>query len=239
MSGSGTIFFATCLVELLRPYAGLAALEHVESTQGPIAIAQSPCCGQPAFNAGHRQAAQEIAIQVLEEMRGYDQVVVPSASCAAMIKVHYPSLLAQTPFEQDAKELASSVKEWSEVCKPSLVTRDSCVALHISCSARRELPLGETPKEKLGEAGYVAKEPGDCESCCGFGGTFAVKHPEISLEMADRKLDQLLALGEDKVTSTDLGCLIHLAGRAKFRNLALEFRHIAEVICDATDQPAI
>ena len=186
----------TCLVDLFRPSIGFAAVKLLEDAGCVVAVPRAQtCCGQPAYNSGDKNDAKAIARQVIEAFAGFDYVVAPSGSCAGMVKVHYPELFAdEPPMRQKAEELAArtweltsflvdvrGVKSVTAVCAQS-------VTYHDSCSGLRELGVKAQPRQLLASVdGLTLKELPGAEICCGFGGTFAVKYPEISGKMAKRQ----------------------------------------------------
>jgi L-lactate dehydrogenase complex protein LldE len=197
------------------------------------------CCGQPAFNAGYRDEARRVALHTLGAFEGAEAVVLPSGSCTSMVRVHYPELFATDPGAlRRAEGLASRTYELSEFLVRVLgVERvgeglaGRRVAYHHGCHALRELGVREEPLALLRNSGATLVDwPADTE-CCGFGGVFAVKFPEVSAAMADRKLDSLPPC--DLLTSADPGCLLHLQGRLARRGMDIPVKHLAEVLWEA------
>lgn len=229
----------TCLVDLFRPRIGFASIALLEKTGGTVEVPETQtCCGQPAYNAGDRDAAGRIAKQVIRGFAEYDYVVVPSGSCAAMLKVHYPALLAGTKWEKKAKKLALKTYELTAFLTKmgvSLKTgkKDAgTLTYHDSCSGLRELRIKEAPRELLQKRGIKVCEGKQAETCCGFGGTFCISHDAVSTRMADDKIEDLEATGAETVVAGDLGCLLHLEGRLKRLGKTMEVRHIAEVLAE-------
>jgi L-lactate dehydrogenase complex protein LldE len=216
--------FPTCLVELVRPTLTGAVVTALERAGHQAAVARGvTCCGQPAWNAGYVEDARRVArrsAKALERTTG--PVVVPSGSCAAMMREYWPELLG-------SRTVADRVVEFSEFVAPDTAVADSDerVAYHDSCHMLRVLGIKEAPRALLG--GDVAELS---ERCCGFGGTFSVKLPEVSTAMADEKLDEVVATGCTTLVGCDLSCLMHLEGRARRRGLDLRVRHLAEVLTD-------
>ena len=240
--------FVTCLVDLLRPSVGLAAVKLLEAAGCRVEVPRlQTCCGQPAYNSGDRADTRAIAAQVIEAFRGFDYVVAPSGSCAAMIKEHYPAL-----FDDDAgvtaaaedlagrtHELVSFLVELRGLERVE-ARYDGRVAYHDSCSGLRELGIKAQPRALLASvAGLSLVEMEECEVCCGFGGTFCVKYPDISNSMVTTKAEKVEASGADTLLAGDLGCLLNMAGKLSRRGAKVRLRHVAEVLADMADRPAI
>jgi L-lactate dehydrogenase complex protein LldE len=241
-----TALFITCLVDLYRPQVGFASLQLLEHAGLPAAVPEAQtCCGQPAFNSGDRVHAQAIARQVIETFAPYQRVVVPSGSCAGMLRVHYPELLADDPdWAGRARDFAAKVEELAECLERAGINLHIAwpgkLCYHHSCAALREMEVQGQPLRLLGQVrGLEVCEPAEREACCGFGGTFSVKYPEISVRLADDKLDDVKATGAELLVAGDLGCLLHLAGRALRRGDQLRVFHLAEVLADQLDQPGL
>jgi len=240
--------FVTCLVDLVRPQVGFAAVKLLEDAGCIVEVpAAQTCCGQPAWNAGADAHTADIARQVIDAFEPYDYVVVPSGSCAGMIKNHYPEALARDPaYDKRARALAAKTYELTSflvrVCGVSQVAA-KCVAkasYHDSCSSLREMGVKSEPRLLLQSVeGFSLCELSDGQVCCGFGGLFSVKYPEISERMADDKLADAEKAGAELLVGGDLGCLLHLAGRAEREGKRLRVRHVAEVLADMSDTPAL
>ncbi len=241
--------FVTCLVDLYRPSIGFAAIKLLEDAGCEVVVPQAQtCCGQPAFNSGDRASTQEIARQVIAAFLPYDYVVAPSGSCAGMISHHYPSLFAEHDPEAraQAEALAGKTHELTSFLTDVLkVTRvaasyDGTVTYHDSCSGLRELGVKAQPRRLLESVqGLGMKEMAEPEICCGFGGTFCVKYPEISTRMVSDKVTDITATGADTLLAGDLGCLLNMAGRLKREGSAVRVRHVAEVLAGVTETPPI
>jgi L-lactate dehydrogenase complex protein LldE len=240
--------FVTCLVDLFRPSVGFAAVTLLESAGCVVGVPQAQtCCGQPAYNSGDRADARDLARQTIEAFEGYDYIVAPSGSCAGMLKKHYPELFADDPamapraeaFAGRVHELVSFLVDIRGV--DAVAARyDGRVAYHDSCSSLREMQVRAQPRRLLDSvAGLTREELTFSETCCGFGGTFCVKYPDISNKMVGDKCDDIAASGADTVLAGDLGCLFNIAGKLKRRGSTVQARHVAEVLAGMTDTPAI
>lgn len=236
--------FVTCLVDLFRPTVGFAAVKLLEDAGCRVEVPPlQTCCGQPAYNSGDRDDAKAIARQVIAAFSGFDYVVVPSGSCGGMIKVHYPALFADEPaMKAEADTLAARTFELVSFLADVLTTTriDASYAgtatYHDACSGLRELGIKEQPRHLLQKiTGLALKEMATPEVCCGFGGTFCVKYPEISDKMVSDKAADIAATGADTLLCGDLGCLLNMAGKLSRLGSPLRVRHIAEVLAGMTD----
>lgn len=236
------VFFGTCLVDMLYPRAGLAAMRLIERAGVRVRFPSGQtCCAQPAYNAGYRDQARRVARSQLDALAGDEPVVVPSASCAGMLREHYPRLFEGTPDADRARQLAGRVVELCDFLHSSAdialtdLGAPLTVALHQSCSARREMAVAPAAAALLGcLANVTVIEPERAYECCGFGGTFAVKEPEISAAMAADKAAAVAATGAPLLISQDCGCLMNLDGTARKAGLGFEVRHIAEFLWERT-----
>lgn len=227
--------FATCLADRLFADACADAVRLLRHLGAEVVVPPAQtCCGQPALNAGHVAEARRMARHTVRAFRGAEHVVLPSGSCAGMLRTHFPALLD----EQEARDLAARTWELSQFIVRVLGVTElgrglegRTVAYHHGCHALRELRVHDEPLTLLRNAGadLVAWEA--AEECCGFGGLFSVKLPVVSAGMADRKLDTLPPV--DLVTSADGACLMQLAGRAGRRDVPVTFRHLASVLWEA------
>ena len=239
----------TCLVDLFRPSVGFAAVKLLEQTGCSVEVPRlQTCCGQPAYNSGDRADAKAIARQVIAAFAGYDYIVAPSGSCAGMLRVHYPELFADEPAMLPEVQ-ALAARTWElvsflvDVRGMSTVGAgwDRSATYHDGCSGLRELGVKAQPRQLLASvAGLRLAELADTEVCCGFGGTFCIKYPEISDKMVIDKAADIAATGAEAVLAGDLGCLLNIAGKLSRRGSPVEVRHIAEVLADmAGETPAI
>ncbi len=241
--------FVTCLVDLFRPSVGFAAVKLLEEAGATVEVplAQT-CCGQPAYNSGDRESAKRIAEKVIDAFEGYDCVVAPSGSCAAMIRCHYPQLFADDPAKRARAEalaartyeLLSFLVDQRGLCRVNARWLRRA-AYHDACSGLRELGIKEQPRRLLASVeGLSLSELRGAETCCGFGGAFSVKYPEISEKMATDKEADIVASGAQAVLCGDLGCLLNIAGRLSRLGSSVEARHAAEVLAGmAEDVPPI
>jgi len=239
--------FATCLVDLMRPSVGFATARLLEANGCNVHVPESQtCCGQPAYNAGDQADALVLAGNVISAFEVFDYVVVPSGSCAGMIKVHYPSLFKDnkdmlvranavaaktyelTSFLSDVLQVVDTESEYSQK-----------VAYHDSCAGLRELGIKEQPRKLMANVkGLKMRELDDAENCCGFGGLFSVKYPDISGKIVDDKVGCVEKSGADVLLGGDLGCLMNVAGRLQRRGSRIKVRHVAEVLAGMTDEVA-
>lgn len=241
------LVFGTCLIDLVYPQAGLAAMRLIEraGVRVRFPLGQT-CCGQPAYNSGFRKPARSVARQQLDALAGDQSVVVPSASCAGMFREHYPALFAGTRDEDRARQLAGRVVELCDLLdrllEPDLVDQGPPlrVALHHSCSSRRETRTSGAADRLLARLkNLTVVQPEYAEECCGFGGTFAVKQPEISAAMTADKLKAIKATHARVLVSQDLGCLTSLDGAARKNGQRLRTVHIATLLWERLEGVSI
>ncbi len=240
--------FVTCLVDLFRPVVGFAAVKLIEDAgcQVDVPMAQT-CCGQPAYNSGDRADTRAIAENTIRAFEGFDYVVAPSGSCAGMLKKHYPALFKGDPaWEARAKAFSAKVHELVsflvDVRGMDRVTAANAgaVTYHDSCSGLRELGIKGQPRALLSSmAGTEIREMRDPDVCCGFGGTFCVKYPDISNATVEQKTGCIEASGAKTLLAGDLGCLMNMAGKLKRQGSRVEARHVAEVLAGMTDTAPI
>jgi len=240
--------FVTCLVDLFRPSVGFAALKLLEDAGCTVEVpALQVCCGQPAYNSGDRATTRAIARQVIEAFAGYEAVVAPSGSCGGMLSHHYPGLFDDDPamkaraedLAHRSYELMSFLVDVLGVAKVA-ARYDGTVTYHDSCSGLRELGVKTQPRRLLASVeGLSLREMKTPEVCCGFGGTFCVKYPEISNAMVGEKSADITAAGADTLLAGDLGCLMNMAGKLQREGRAVRVRHVAEVLAGMGDRPGI
>jgi L-lactate dehydrogenase complex protein LldE len=234
--------FVTCLVDLHRPTVGFAAIRLLEQAGCQVEVPRAQtCCGQPAYNSGDRETARDLARSILEAFGGYDYVVVPSGSCGGMLRHHLPTLFEDDPnLRARAEALAERTHELvsflTDVMGLERVAgaASGTVTYHDSCSGLRELGIKAQPRRLLTGLGLTIKEMAEPEVCCGFGGTFCVKYPEISTRMVADKAADIAQSGAETLLAGDLGCLLNMAGRLKREGSAVKARHVAEVLAGMT-----
>ena len=233
--------FVTCLVDLMRPSIGFAALRLLEANGAEVYVpATQTCCGQPGYNSGDRAGSLPLARKVIAEFEACDYVVAPSGSCSGMIKTHYGDLFADDPaWAARAAALAAKTYELTDflvnVLKIGGVPGGDfrgTVTYHDSCSGLREMGVKTQPRALLAKVpGVTLVEMAECETCCGFGGTFSIKYGEISTRLADNKCQHIANAGAQAVVLGDLGCMLNIEGRLRRRGDATtKVLHVAEVL---------
>jgi L-lactate dehydrogenase complex protein LldE len=240
--------FVTCLVDLMRPSIGFAAVKLLEQAGCEVEAPRAQtCCGQPAYNSGDRKDTEALARQTIAAFEGFDFVVVPSGSCGAMIKDHYPALFEKDP-QWRARAEALSAKTFELISflvdqrgMAGVEAKLSAKATyHDSCSGLRELGVKAQPRKLLASVeGLELREMKEPEVCCGFGGTFCVKYPDISNRIVSQKSQDIAESGAELLLAGDLGCLMNMAGKLKREGSKVQARHVAEVLAGMTDDPAI
>jgi L-lactate dehydrogenase complex protein LldE len=232
--------FVTCLVDLMRPSVGYAALRLLQAAGCEVVVpAGQTCCGQPGYNAGDNDAARALALKCAADFADCDYVVAPSGSCAGMIRVHYPRLFdAKTPEGERVHALAGRTHELMDFLVSVAGLRrapgeyEGAITYHDSCSGLRELGVKAQPRALLATMpGVTLQEMTGAETCCGFGGTFSVKFGEISTQLADNKCRNIQASGARAIVGGDLGCLLNIEGRLRrMGDEATRVLHVAEVL---------
>ena len=241
-------FFVTCLVDIMRPNVGFAAVKLLEEAGCEVEIPRSQsCCGQPAYNSGDEINSIAIAKQIIKVFERFDYVVVPSGSCAGMFIAHFPRLFK---YELDwldraqrmatkTWELTSFLVEVMQVDSVDSYFPKKC-AYHDSCSGLRELGIREQPRQLLSLVkGLSLAELDERDVCCGFGGTFSVKYPEISIHLVSNKVSDLEQTSASVLLGGDLGCLLNIAGRLRRKGSVTKVFHIAEILAGMADGPGI
>jgi len=237
--GPRVALFVTCLVDLFRPSVGFAAVKLMQDAGCTVEVPEAQtCCGQPAYNSGDQGDTIAIARQVIAAFEGFDYVVAPSGSCAGMISKHYPELLADDPdwaarataLGERTHELISFLTDVLEI-KAVDAAFAGTVTYHDSCSGLRELGIHAQPRALLdGVEGLHLRELEDSNVCCGFGGTFCVKYPDISNNMVSNKMDKIVATGAETLLAGDMGCLMNMAGKLQRDGANVRVRHVAFVV---------
>jgi Fe-S oxidoreductase len=235
--------FITCLADLYRPSVGFAAIRLLEAAGCTVEVPRAQtCCGQPAYNSGDRATARALAEGLITSLAGYDYVVAPSGSCAGMIRRHMPALFDQDPDQRSrAEALAAKTWELTSFLVDVMgfagldLTLPVRATYHDSCAGLRELGIKAQPRALLAKvAGLDLVEMAEPEICCGFGGTFCVKYPDISARMTGDKTADIAATRAELLLAGDLGCLLNMAGKLSREGKPVAVRHIAEVLAGMT-----
>ncbi len=231
--------FVTCIVDQFYPNVGLAMADVLERVGCEIEFPEAQtCCGQPAFNTGYRQEARDVAKHFLRVFRDAEYIVIPSGSCASMIQNHYAELFAKDPeWLEQVRRVEPRVWEFTKFLTEVVQVEDvgarfeHAVTYHDSCHGLRELGIKEGPRRLLAHVrGLTLTEMTPAEECCGFGGTFAVKFPEVSGGMAREKLGAIAASGAEYVIGGDASCLMQIQGAMTRAGMSVGTMHIAEVL---------
>jgi L-lactate dehydrogenase complex protein LldE len=235
---SKVYFYGTCLVDMFYPDAGMAGIQLLEREGIEVIYPQDQtCCGQPAYTSGYHDQARDVAAAQLTLFPQDYLIVLPSGSCAGMMREHYPELFAGHPEEALAKNVASRIFELTEflmhICHIKLEDKGEPmkVAMHTSCTARREMGLGDVGPALLNQLDNVeVVEQARIKECCGFGGAFSVRHPEISEAMVTDKVEAIDASGAKAMISSDCGCMMNITGAAEHQKKEFEGEHIASFL---------
>ena len=230
--------FIPCFVDQLYPQTAFNMVKVLEKACCDVEYnTNQTCCGQPAFNAGFWKDAKEVAAKFIKDFEGTDYIVAPSASCAGFVRNYYGGLFENSSLHNNVKNLSKRIFEFTEFLTDVLKIENFDATLyakatyHDSCAALRECKIKEGPRKLLGKVkGLELIEMAETETCCGFGGSFAVKFEAISIAMADQKVNHALDTGAEYIISTDLSCLMHLDGYITKKKLPLKTMHIADVL---------
>ena len=230
--------FIPCFVDQLFPDTAFNIIKVLEKAGCKVTYNDNQtCCGQPAFNAGFWEDARKVCSKFLKDFNTSDYIVAPSASCVGFVRNYYSKLFDNSSSHNDVKSLSNSIFELSEFLVKKLnkvdfgARLDGIATYHDSCSGLRECKIKNEPRLLLENVkGLEIKELNDVETCCGFGGTFAVKFEPISSAMAEQKVENALATGAQYLISTDLSCLMHLQGYIDYKKYPLKTLHIADVL---------
>ncbi|HTE10365.1 MAG TPA: (Fe-S)-binding protein [Chitinophagaceae bacterium] len=230
--------FIPCFVDQLYPQTAFNMIKVLEKAGCTVQYnTNQTCCGQPAFNAGFWDDAKQVCGKFIKDFSGADFIVAPSASCVGFVRNYYLKLFGNSTLHNEVKELQKKIFEFSEFLINVLQTEDVGAVLHgkatyhDSCAALRECKIKQEPRKLLQHVkGLELIEMDDVETCCGFGGTFAVKFEPISIAMADQKVTHALATGAQYIISTDLSCLMHIDGYIRHKGINLQTMHIADVL---------
>lgn len=237
--GTQASLFVTCIIDQLYPEVGVSVVRVLRKLGVKIDFPQDQtCCGQPLYNSGFTRQARQLARRVIKSFGSSQYVVVPSGSCAAMMRVFYLDLFEDDPhLRQQAQQLASKVYEFSEFLVNVLGVEDvgatysESVTYHPSCHLLRELEVREAPGKLLGKvAGLELVDLPSQESCCGFGGAFSVKYPHISEEMLADKVSNVTSTRADTLVSCDMSCLMNIGGALSRQGHNIKIRHLAQVL---------
>jgi L-lactate dehydrogenase complex protein LldE len=240
--------FVTCLVDAMRPQIGFAALQLLEDAGCDVEVPQQQtCCGQPGYNSGDDATASSLAKQMITEFESFDYVVLPSGSCAGTIRHSYPTLLAGDPdWGPRAARLAAKTHEITSFLVdvlgyvPEARTLARSATYHDSCAGLRELGIHDQPRQLLASVDGLEMRPLDGDNvCCGFGGTFCVKYPDISNAIVTEKAEAIENTGADLLLAGDLGCLMNMAGKLNRRGSNVRCFHTIEILAGGGDGPAI
>ena len=230
--------FIPCFVDQLYPQTAFNMVKVLEKAYCDVEYnTNQTCCGQPAFNAGFWEDAKQVASKFIKDFEGTDYIVAPSASCVGFVRNYYNTLFENSSLHNNVKDLSKRIYEFTEFLTDVLridnygAVLDAKATYHDSCAALRECKIKEGPRKLLGKVkGLELIEMADNETCCGFGGSFAVKFESISIAMADQKVNHALNTGAEYIISTDLSCLMHLDGYITKKELPIKTMHIADVL---------
>jgi L-lactate dehydrogenase complex protein LldE len=240
--------FVTCIVDAMRPRVGFAAISLLEDAGCRVEVPRvQTCCGQPALNSGDRETAAAVARRLIEAFEGYDYVVAPSGSCAGTIRTFYEDLLAgDDDWASRARALSAKTYEIMSFLvdvrrfRPSGRTLQACATYHDSCHGLRELGVFAQPRALLSAvAGLEMRELEGNEICCGFGGTFCIKYPDISNAIVEEKAALIEKTQAELLLAGDLGCLMNMAGKLHRRGSRVRAFHAVEVLAGMANGPAI
>ncbi|MEP7252726.1 MAG: (Fe-S)-binding protein [Ginsengibacter sp.] len=230
--------FVPCFIDQLYPDTAFSMVKVLEKACCDISYnTNQTCCGQPAFNAGFWNEAKDVALKFIKDFEGADYIVAPSASCVGFVRNYYHQLFENSSHHNKVKDLQNRIFEFSEFLTEILHIENYGAELkvkatyHDSCAALRECKIKDGPRKLLNSVkGLELIEMNETETCCGFGGSFAVKFEAISIAMADQKVNHALDAGAELIISTDMSCLMHLDGYIQKKQLPLKTMHIADVL---------
>ena len=232
--------FIPCFVDQLYPYTAFNMVKLLEKANCEVVYnSNQTCCGQPAFNAGFWDESRAVCSKFIKDFEGADYIVAPSASCVGFVRNYYTKLFDNSARHNQVRDLGKRIFEFSEFLTGILkiayfgAELNAKVTYHDSCAALRECKIKDGPRKLLAQVkGLELLEMNDVETCCGFGGTFAVKFEPISIAMAEQKVNNALATGAEYIISTDLSCLLQLDGYIKGKGLSVKTMHIADVLAN-------
>ena len=230
--------FIPCFIDQLYPQVAFNTVKVLEKAGCTVAYnTQQTCCGQPAFNAGFWGESKDVCTKFVQDFDGADYIVSPSASCAGFVRNNYGKLFENNAFQSPAKKVSSQIFELSEFLVKILgitelgASFNGKATFHDSCAGLRECNIKAEPRALLSQVeGLELVEMNDTETCCGFGGSFAVKYDTISVAMADQKIDNAIATEAEFIISTDMSCLMHLDGRINHHGQQIKVIHLADIL---------
>ena len=230
--------FIPCFIDQIYPDTGFSVVKVLEKLN--VKVHYNPkqtCCGQMAFNSGFWDEAKALGEKLIKEFSNDRYIVGPSASCVGMVKNYYPDLFHNTSLHNEYKTVQKNIFEFTDFLVNILKVEDvdatfnHKITIHDSCAAIREYGLTDEPRRLLKNVkGMEIVEMQESENCCGFGGTFSVKHEPISTAMAEQKVERALETGAEYITSTEASCLMHLEGYIKKHKLPIKTIHIADIL---------
>ncbi len=232
--------FIPCFVDQLYPQVGMNTVKILEKAGCQVKYnPQQTCCGQPAYNAGFMKEAKVVSEKFVHDFSGTEYIVAPSGSCIGYVRGCFDEIFEDSAIKQDAKQVVARSYELSEFLVNILKREDFGATLqakatyHDACGALRECGIKETPRRLLQRVnGLELIENKECETCCGFGGTFAIKYEPISIGMAQTKVKSALDAGAEMIISTDISCLMHLDGYIRHERLNIRTAHLADVLVE-------
>jgi len=230
--------FIPCFIDQLYPQVAFNTVKILEKAGCTVSYnTQQTCCGQPAFNAGFWGESKDVCTKFVQDFDGADYIVSPSASCAGFIRNNYGKLFENNAFQSPAKKVSSQIFELSEFLVKILgvtalgASFNGKATFHDSCAGLRECNIKAEPRTLLSQVeGLELVEMNDNETCCGFGGSFAVKYDTISVAMADQKIDNAIATEAEYIISTDMSCLMHIDGRINHNGQQIKVIHLADIL---------
>ncbi len=230
--------FIPCFVDQLFPATAFNMIKVLEKAGCTVSYnTAQTCCGQPAFNAGFWDEAKSVCTKFLKDFSGNEYIVSPSASCVGFVRNYYSKLFENSSMHHEVVDTGKRIFEFSEFLTHILKIENVGASLpgkatyHDSCAGLRECKIKEEPRKLLSQVrGLELAEMNDVETCCGFGGTFAVKFEGISVAMGEQKVENALATGADYLISTDHSCLMHLEGYIRHKGYKLQTMHLADVL---------
>jgi len=230
--------FIPCFIDQLFPDTAFNMVKVLEKASCDVTYNNNQtCCGQPAFNAGFREEAKEVCAKFLKDFTGTEYIVAPSASCVGFVRNYYMKLFENSSYHNDIKDLSKRIFEFSEFLVNVLhienfgATLKGKATYHDSCAGLRECGIKSEPRRLLAHVKELELvEMNDVETCCGFGGTFAVKFEPISVAMADQKITNAMNTGMEIIISTDHSCLMHIGAVSEKKGIPLKMMHLADVL---------